>query len=176
MTEVEIAVGITVMLVATIFAVSVGVAKWMHEPEPSEVESTPPGYEPDGDGGVKKLRSFKTQWLGFLILMATSSLFSQTPLTVAPGFGYPQDFPRMAHPSVCGGQGASCVVSEIPSTPSSAATPDNVFPHPQPVITTAESLGIVILPRNYDCGFVVDHWVCSEQPEADPQAGQDSKE
>jgi hypothetical protein len=67
----------------------------------------------------------------------------------------------MAHPSVCGGQGASCVV--IPGGVCSTCVAHSDIPPPQPVITQ----GNVILPRNYDCGFVVDHWVCSEQPDAD---------
>ncbi len=83
MTEVEIAVGVTVMLVAAIFAASIGVAKWMHEPEQGVTESNPPGYEPDGDGGVKKLRTFKTQWL-VLLIMCTGSLFGQTPEPTVP--------------------------------------------------------------------------------------------
>ena len=80
-----------------------------------------------------------------------------------------QDFPKMAHPSRCGGEGASCVVIEHPSvvTYGMVESPD---------FLAEDGAGVVVLPRNYDCAVIGQNWICSPQPDPDPQAELDNQE
>ena len=113
---------------------------------------------------------------------------------VAPGY------PQMAHPSRCGGEGASCVVPDLriqspsgridiadvsdggdvcsvyPSLRGCPAPAEPITKFYPGTITNADPMGVVIIPRNYDCDFAADHWVCIQQPDPDPQAELDNQE